>query len=81
VTTWEQIDEPVLRWVASLPPSHQSGKIWEFWSRNPDEDAGSISGNSDPGMKLWWRLQILEPTIARANVDIAVVIAANKNPA
>jgi hypothetical protein len=37
-STWDRIDEPVLRWVATLPPSLATGKIWDFRAVN-DGDA------------------------------------------
>lgn len=32
-TTWQRVDEPVLRWVASLPPSLTTGEILDLSHR------------------------------------------------
>ena len=77
VTTWERVDERVLRWVSSLPPSQATNKIWDFRDTSdgdrPFEDIapgevdaalhrlqgfGLVAGQSDPGMRLWWRLRV-----------------------
>jgi len=35
MTRWERTDEPVLRWVASLPPSHATNEILDFRGGDP----------------------------------------------